>query len=419
MGRELMKTVGREQVPQALRDLADENAVVAVKASELLSSHSATQRFLVDLGSGHVFVTLLTRRIVRNGQVEWSGTLTGKADSRILLIATTGGAIFGIAQSGDSIFHISQLQGQYHRISFTLQSSLPEDRIMSSAADTIANAPDAPPPPPTPASPAPPADSSTAARDEAPLPPLAECNAPVTVNVLVLYTQAAQRSATKSLALGVDSLALIAVGQANDALDRSGVQHTVALAGVVQVPYSEAGDDSIDMVRITDATTEIGSLARRLRREYSADVVSLWIGEGLPGSCGIGWIVRNPAQEQRKRFHVVAARCATTSYSFVHELSHTFGLTHNREESRDSPGAEPWAYGYVARTRRLSTVEAYRRGCLSDTGQPVACTRILQLSNPHNDGMGIDYAVDPAHAAMSAVTARKTMCLVARWSEQP
>jgi hypothetical protein len=413
----LVETVQPEQVPEALRDLADEHTVAKVETQTLFSnrSYSGTQRFLIDLGSGLVFTPLLTRRSSNARESEWSGTLTGQPDSRILLIATANGATFGTLQNGDSVFHISQLHGVYHRISFMLQSSLPDGRVMEGLDDTIPAA--SPTPVSQPASEATPVEEFTeATRDE--LPPLAECVLPATVGILVLYTGASRESARGELAMTVDSLARIAVGQTNDVLRESGVPHVVSLAGVVEVPYMEFGNDSVDLVRITDATTGIGRLARQLRRQYAADVVSLWIGDGLATSCGIGWIVRRPAQERHRGFHVVVTRCATTSYAFAHELSHTFGLAHNREFAGRARGAESWSYGYRATERGLATVEAYRSGCRTESGASRACTRILQLSNPHQNGMGVDHSIEPARSAMSAVTARKTMCVIARWSEQ-
>lgn len=214
-----------------------------------------------------------------------------------------------------------------------------------------------------------PAAAGTAARDAV---PRAD---PIDVTLLVLYTPAA-RSIT-----GLNSLqTLIANGIANTntALQNSGVNGRIVLAGTQELAYVEdpqgLGDD---LTALTNSPAVAAA-----RDAAGADLVSLVIDRN-PGpivsiSCGLAWLgPSTPAFG----FGVVERFCFFPNLSFSHELAHNFGADHAPEDCLADFGATgcqgiPYARGYKDPAQAFRTIMAY---VCSTTN----CPRVLNYSNPN------------------------------------
>jgi hypothetical protein len=188
---------------------------------------------------------------------------------------------------------------------------------------------------------------------------------PVTIDVMMLYTPAAQRHYIRDPA---ELLHMLFV-QANEAFRTSGLGHiTLRLVHSEAMDFSEAGVDQFDVLyRMVDA---IGPFARvrRLRDEKRADIVGLVIDD--PSGCGLSTRVGAEADEA---YFVVHHSCAAITYSIPHEIGHILGARHDRMfDGNELPF--PYAHGY-ARPGKWRDIMSYRESC-------GGCPRLPFWSNP-------------------------------------
>jgi len=195
-----------------------------------------------------------------------------------------------------------------------------------------------------------------------------------TMDVLVVYTPSVRDAAGGVSA--VENLISLAVTEANQGYENSGVIQRLRVVHSEVVPYSEnaaGGPDSF-----TNALNDLTNQAKathNLRDQYHADFVSLWINDQR--SCGLAWIMspESPSFEAWA-FSVVHYSCATGYYSFAHEMGHNQGVGHDRANAGKSPYARPYAYGFSqAGPVAFRTVMAYGSSCGN-------CTRRNYWSNP-------------------------------------
>ena len=152
------------------------------------------------------------------------------------------------------------------------------------------------------------------------------------VDVLVVYTPAARAAAGGTSAML--SQVNLAVAETNTGYANSSVVQRLRLAAAVEVSYTESGDISEDLERVTGTGDGYIDGVHALRNTYYADVVSLITQ--TPGSpyCGVAWLWQNrSAGFEPYAFSVVELACMTGYYSFGHEIGHNMGLNHARAEA--------------------------------------------------------------------------------------
>ena len=248
--------------------------------------------------------------------------------------------------------------------------------------------------------------------------PLCDRETEVTIDVAVVYTPAATEAAGGAAA--IEAAIDLMVAEANEAYAASGVRQRLALAGRLEVPYSETSSFS-DLNRLTDPSDGHLDEAHDLRDRTGADLVHLIVAASdvtgiasLPGVFGLTLLDAGGTV-------------------FAHELGHNMGLRHDRfrvELVEGSVSFDP-AYGYVnqrmfeagaPQSSRWSTVMAYSEQCgLADA----RCPRLLRFSNSHQrhdgDPLGISYGdgsglTGPADAA---AVLNATGPAVAAWRDRP
>lgn len=224
---------------------------------------------------------------------------------------------------------------------------------------------------------------------------------PATVDVMVVYTPDAVKAAGSLTA--INNLIDLAELETNQGYANSGVSGQIHIVYRQQADYSESGDAEIDLERLSNPSDGYLDNIQTLRKQYSADAVSLWVSAFEP--CGIGYIMESPAHEFRDRaFSVIKLECATGYYSFAHELGHNFGCTHDKNHATGS-GIYPYSYGYQNPSYLFRTIMAYN--C------DRSCTRINYWSNPQkkyqNQPLGITGETDN-HQSLN-----NTMSVAADW----
>ena len=245
-----------------------------------------------------------------------------------------------------------------------------------------------------------------------------------TVDVAVVYTPAA-REAAGGVA-EIEAVIDLMVAETNQAYSASDVRHRVALVGREEVPYTEAGDEHVDLYRLADPSDGHLDGAHALRDRTGADLVHMIFDGSTSYTGGIAFL---------------EGAFGITSYDgggaiFAHELGHNMGLRHDRYQVHHYEGqvrSHP-AYGYVnqrafetgaPRSSRWRTVMSYGSQCEATASRGV-CTELLRFSNPRQDhngdplgvpfgsgGSGVDGPADAA--AVLAVTGPS----VAAWRDRP
>ncbi|WP_139224402.1 M12 family metallo-peptidase [Cellulomonas marina] len=207
-------------------------------------------------------------------------------------------------------------------------------------------------------------------------------------DVLVGYTTAARVAAGGQGR--IEAQISHAVAQTNMAFVDSGVTARLRLARAVEVPTDGAVTvATLDALRQADGWNDT---LLALRDTSRADLVSLVVEGTSNGSCGIGYVAGG-AGYAGLAFSVVARSCATSQYSFTHELGHNFGAAHDRGDWSGTPLAD-YGYDWVDRAGGWRTVMAYQNAC-------AGCGRILRFSNPDQLYGGAPLGA-PARAANAA-----------------
>lgn len=190
--------------------------------------------------------------------------------------------------------------------------------------------------------------------------------APISIDVLVVYTPQAKTGAGSATAM--DTLIDLAVLEANQSYVNSAANLRLNLVYKGEVAYTESNNFSTDLARLQNPADGFMDSVHALRDSLHADMVSLIVNAS--SSCGIGYVMTGANSSfQNYAFSAVARTCATGYYSFAHELGHNFGCQHDRQSG--GTGVFPYSFGYRNPAGTWRTVMAYPPG-----------TRIPFFSNP-------------------------------------
>lgn len=200
------------------------------------------------------------------------------------------------------------------------------------------------------------------------VPPRPKAAEDAVADVLVLF---AKRAAAKYP--DQTGFARLLIAQMNMGFANSEIDGGVRLAGDTPftISYTESGNQSIDLNRLTNPHDGWIDFVHEMRNNYKADLVTLLIHEpfGARFSCGMAWI--NATESEA--FSVTQASC-TSNYTFTHEIGHNYGASHERAQGR---GYYPYGHGYRHPRGDWGTVMAYP----CNFGR--RCPPLLRWSTPH------------------------------------
>ena len=249
---------------------------------------------------------------------------------------------------------------------------------------------------------------------------LCEGEPEVTIDVAVVYTQAAREEAGGTAE--IEAVIDLMVAETNEAYQASGVYHRLALVARSEVQYAEAGDLR-DIHRLADPSDGYMDGVHAMRDRTGADLVHLVFkhqDHPFAGVASFGWA-----------FGLTCQYCG--GGTFAHELGHNMGLRHDRYlVHHNEGGVSPHpAYGYVnqqafvagaARSRRWYTIMSYATQCAD---ADISCQRLPRFSNPrqsyNGDPLGIPFGEGSGMSgpADAAAVLNATGPAVALWRDRP
>ena len=169
------------------------------------------------------------------------------------------------------------------------------------------------------------------------------------IRVLVLYTQNAKDSVSN-----IKNTIFTAVALTNQSFVNSQIDYQIELVYAGQTSYTESGYKT-DLTRFKTAGDGYMDEVHTLRNKYSADVCVLL--SFTTNACGRAAYI---GATESDAFCLVStfSTCATSYYSFAHEIGHLLGCRHDLSHD---PNTTPFAYGhgYVHPSNTWRTIMAY------------------------------------------------------------
>lgn len=160
-------------------------------------------------------------------------------------------------------------------------------------------------------------------------------------DVIIYYTASARAEAG-----GVDAMnaeCQLAVDTANLTYVDSSVTNRLTLLFRSEVSYTEAGNVETDRNRLTGTSDGHMDFVHADRNYLGADYVSLFVRASDADACGIAYCTPSGAA---LGFCVVNWTCASSNFSFAHEVGHLQGCAHNKEDAGSGCNHNCYSFGH-------------------------------------------------------------------------
>ena len=218
---------------------------------------------------------------------------------------------------------------------------------------------------------------------------------PAVVAVMVVYTPAARSWAgdAPGQSTNINNTIAQAMSRANLTAVNSQIGLTFDLVHSAEVNYTESGDSTIDLDRLTfyegfdpfdfeDGPPWFMDEIHEWRDTYCADLVVLLSRVSDVG--GVAWLLTNEDGIPELGFSITRVQQAGTSFTMTHEMAHNMGSHHHKEQSsQPGPGLFPYSAGWRwvgSDGGRYASVMSYESGSFFSDG--LSHNRVAHFSNP-------------------------------------
>jgi hypothetical protein len=165
------------------------------------------------------------------------------------------------------------------------------------------------------------------------LPPMQDNE--VEIDVLLLYTPAAESWAKNDFYGPIENIAALAVERANKVFEESGTGISIKAVALKKINYTESEKGSgVDLNRLTQKDG-IADEAHTLRDKYGADIVTTFTLCNDTG--GLAWQYSGMSDDEKYAFNVVRIQQVALGYIYSHELGHNLGAHHSKSQAKE-PG---------------------------------------------------------------------------------
>jgi hypothetical protein len=243
-----------------------------------------------------------------------------------------------------------------------------------------------------------------------------DIEAPVTIDVMMVYTVAAKQWAASN-ATSIDNAIRIAFLYANYVLNNSQTNVTMNMVYKYETNYVEAFDDHTNLEALRNQEDSIMDEVHSLRKQYRADLVTMvsitYTGGGLAyfpndedyfynyGYCDMG-------------FSLSKVTGLLSGSAMIHELGHNMGCSHGNYDN--DYGLFSYSSGYWGVDRNgnyFYTIMRYQPNISITNGN--YSVRIPYFSNPDVSYNGVP--TGDAETANNALTIKRTKHVISRYSD--
>ncbi len=231
-------------------------------------------------------------------------------------------------------------------------------------------------------------------------------NDPANVDVMIVYTPAAQTWANNSGG-GIQNVVAQSMANAQVVLNNSQTIMSVTLVHSALVNYTESGSSNADLRRFTASPSfnpwgnswngyTIPGFMDEIhdwRDSYGADLCALFSFAEDTG--GLAWLLNTVSGLPNYGFSLTRVQQAGWTYTHIHEMGHNMGLHHHKQQNfQPGPGLFSYSAGWrwQAGGTWYNSVMAYREGQYYDPPAPgagITSTEVPHFSNPSVTHLGI------------------------------
>ncbi len=239
-----------------------------------------------------------------------------------------------------------------------------------------------------------------------PAPSIASTEDSVTIDLMLVYTDAAETWASTSSYGDIDGVIAQAMNLSQAALDNSKTGIELRLVHVHKTSYDETTDGTDSITRLYRLTQNPNDPifndpnydgymedVHTLRDQYGADIVSMLAKISDTG--GLGWRIGATEGAPYFGFNLNRVQQVASGYTLIHEIGHNMGNAHSRTQNSNATGAGAglfhYSAGYQDQTNGFHTVMAYSDGLtqapifsspdLTFNSQPAGTNSILTPEN--------------------------------------
>jgi len=212
------------------------------------------------------------------------------------------------------------------------------------------------------------------------LPPLGTTSAAAAnsrIDCMIVYTPAARDYANSGSGINNFISQAMLLGQLG--MDNSATDITMRLAHSALVDYTESGNSTTDLNRLTNTADGYMDRVHTWRNTYGADLVHLFTKVDDTG--GLGWLLNTTAGNSALAFCLGRIQQVSWTTTTVHEWGHNMGCGHRKDQpTQPGPGLFTYSAGWrwVGNdSQKYCSIMSYQ-----DSFGGVTPTQVEYFSNP-------------------------------------